>query len=216
MNKGVTFRGSLTAPTDRSKKQGLSATGLRKSCLAMIVINRCRRCGRANPPEATICTACHQVLDHGITSAMHCPVCAMENPAGTQTCVRCRCDLVAVEQRPYDQRTVICPYCQVANPPPFRSDASAYCIRCGRQIRLPGANYSMAHFNPADARSGSRSRGYWQSGLRELAPRFAILAALGLMAALAPGLAARTRTIAELLFWVGLPLLMLAVRFLRG
>jgi hypothetical protein len=182
----------------------------------MAVINRCRRCGRSNRADATICTACHQVLDHGITSAMHCPVCAMQNAAGAQTCTRCRCDLVAVEQFPYDQRTVVCPYCQVSNPPPFRSDASAYCIRCGRQIRLPGTNYSMAHFTPGDARSGSHARGYQQSILAELGPRFGILFALGIMAALAPGLAAHTRAIAELLFWVGLPVLMLAARFLRG
>ena len=74
----------------------------------------------------------------------------------------------------------------------------------------------MAHFVPGDARFGAGAIGRRGSGLVGLLPRFAILFSLGLMVALAPGLPTRTQTIAELLFWVALPLLMIIVRVLRG
>ena len=79
-----------------------------------------------------------------------------------------------------------------------------------------GKNYSMAHFDPLKDRSGSRGWRGRRSALAELAPRFAILFALGVMVALAPGLLERSRTIAELLLWVALPLLMLVARYIRG
>jgi hypothetical protein len=74
----------------------------------------------------------------------------------------------------------------------------------------------MAHFDPLKDRYGSRGWRGRRSALAELAPRFAILFALGLMVALAPGLSERARTIAELVFWVALPLLILVARYLRG
>lgn len=43
---------------------------------------------------------------------------------------------------------MVCPYCKVANPPPVQSDAAAYCISCGREIRLPGPEYSLAEYTP--------------------------------------------------------------------
>jgi len=119
--------------------------------MKMTVLIDCRRCGHTNSPDAKICAACHQPLDAGIRSAMSCPICGSANGAGAVTCVVCGYNLERVELIPDDQRTLLCPYCQTANPPPVESDAAAYCICCGREIRLPGSGYSLAEFTPDPA-----------------------------------------------------------------
>jgi DNA-directed RNA polymerase subunit RPC12/RpoP len=114
----------------------------------MSYFTECRRCGHTNAPDATVCIACHHPLDPGIQQAMSCPVCGLTNAAGVHTCSSCGYDLIKVEQLPVAQRTLVCPYCQTANPPPVQPDAAAYCISCGREIQLPGAGYSLAQFTP--------------------------------------------------------------------
>jgi DNA-directed RNA polymerase subunit RPC12/RpoP len=181
----------------------------------MALSNRCRRCGHANAADATICAACQQPFDAGTQAAMHCPVCGSENAAGSQTCSLCGSDLVSVEQVPLDRRTLPCPYCNVANPPPKRSDASAYCMRCGRQIRLPGPDYSIT-----DAPTpGSVARRAAESANRIPTPGYglggAILLGIGLALLLLPGLSPDSRTGGVLILWVAIPAVVIAARGVR-
>jgi hypothetical protein len=108
----------------------------------------CRRCGHSNRSDAAACAVCHEPLESGTRRAMYCPVCGRANAAGMTTCSLCGYDLLKVEHFPADQRTLACPYCQTMNPPPIQSDAAAYCINCGRQLRLAGPAYSPVYMTP--------------------------------------------------------------------
>ena len=147
---------------------------------------------------------------------MNCPVCGSENAAGSQTCSLCGYDLVSVEQIPLDRRTLPCPYCNVANPPPSRSDASAYCIRCGRQIRLPGPDYSITDVPTP----GSEARRAAERANRMDTPGYrtggAILFVVGLALLVLPGLTPDSRTAGILIVWVAIPAVVIAARGIGG
>ena len=146
---------------------------------------------------------------------MHCPVCGSGNAAGIQTCSLCGYDLLSVERIPLDRRTLPCPYCNVANPPPARSDASAYCIRCGRQIRLPGPDYSITDVPTP----GSEVRRAAEGGNRITTPGFrlagAIFLGIGLTLLILPGLGLDFRTAGVLVLLVAAPVVVFAARGIR-
>ncbi|HLZ09623.1 MAG TPA: zinc ribbon domain-containing protein [Chloroflexota bacterium] len=146
---------------------------------------------------------------------MHCPVCGTGNAAGVQTCSLCGTDLVRVKQIPLSRRTIPCPYCKVANPLPARSDASAYCVRCGRQIRLPGPDYSITDVSTP----GSEVRRAAESGNRISAPGFGlvgtILLGIGLLLVIFPGMSLDLRTTGVLVLLVAVPVLLFAIRGVR-